>query len=69
MKTFKQFQEQINKPSVSLAAKTMGKLGGGLGLVLQTVRGIVQGKHKKRRIFKKDIKQQKSNTRVQDIGL
>ena len=25
MKTFKQFQEQINKPSVSLAAKTMGK--------------------------------------------
>ena len=69
MKTFIQFQEQINKPSVSLAAKTMGKLGGGLGLVLQTVRGIVQGKHKKRRIFKKDIKQQKSNTSVQDIGL
>ena len=47
-------QEQINKPSVSLASKTMGKLGGGLGLVLQTVRGIVQGKHKKRRIFKKE---------------
>ena len=69
MKTFKQFQEEINKPSVSLAAKTMGKLGGGLGLVLQTVRGIVQGKHKKRSIFKKDIKQQKSNTSVQDIGL
>ena len=69
MKTFKQFQEEINKPSVSLAAKTMGKLGGGLGLVLQTVRGIVQGKHKKRIIFKKDIKQQKSNTSVQDIGL
>ena len=53
MKTFKQFQEEMNTPSVSLAAKAMGKLGGGLGLVLQTVRGIVQGKHKKRRIFKK----------------
>ena len=69
MKTFKQFQEEINKPSVSLAAKTMGKLGGGIGLLLQTVKGIAQGKHKKRRIFKKDIKQQKSNTSVQDIGL
>ena len=54
MKTFKQFQEEINNPSVKLAAKTKGKLGGGLGLVLQTVRGIVQGKHKKRRIFKKE---------------
>ena len=69
MKTFKQFQEQLNKPSEEDAAKVEGKLGGGLGLVLQTVRGIVQGKHKKRRIFKKDIKQQKSNTSVQDIGL
>ena len=69
MKTFKQFQEQLNKPSVSLAAKAMGKLGGGIGLLLQTVKGIAQGKHKKRRIFKKDIKQQKSNTSVQDIGL
>ena len=54
MKTFKQFQEEINKPSVSLAAKAMGKLGSGLGLALQTVKGIVQGKHKKRRIFKKE---------------
>ena len=54
MKTFKQLQEEINKPSVSLAAKTMGKLGGGIGLLLQTVKGIVQGKHKKRRIFKKE---------------
>ena len=69
MKTFKQFQEEMNKPSVSLAAKAMGKLGGGIGLLLQTVKGIAQGKHKKRRIFKKDIKQQKSNTSVQDIGL
>ena len=54
MKTFKQFQEEINKPSVSLAAKAMGKIGSGLGLALQTVKGIVQGKHKKRRIFKKE---------------
>ena len=69
MKTFKQFQEEINNPSVKLAAKAMGKLGGGIGLLLQTVKGIAQGKHKKRRIFKKDIKQQKSNTSVQDIGL
>lgn len=54
MKTFKQFQEQLNKPSVKLAAKAMGKLGGGIGLLLQTVKGIAQGKHKKRRIFKKE---------------
>ena len=61
MKTFKQFQEQINKPSVSLAAKTMGKLGGGIGLLLQTVKGIAQGKHKKRRIFKKEESLSKKN--------
>ena len=66
MKTFKQFNEGLkNKAAVKLA----GGLGGGLGLALQTVRGIVQGKHKKRRIFKKDTKQQKSNTSDQDIGL
>ena len=44
----------MNKHSVSLAAKAMGKLGGGIGLLLQTVKGIAQGKHKKRRIFKKE---------------
>ena len=54
MKTFKQFQEEINNPSVKLAAKAMGKLGGGIGLLLQTVKGIAQGKHKKRRLFKKE---------------
>ena len=53
MKTFKQFQEEINKPSVSLAAKAMGKLGSGLGLALQTVKGIVQGKHKKEEFLRK----------------
>ena len=53
MKTFKQFQEEINKPSISLAAKAMGKLGSGLGLALQTVKGIVQGKHKKRSVYLK----------------
>jgi len=66
MKTFKQFNEGLKNRS---AVKLAGELGAGLGLVLQTVRGIAQGKHKKRRIFKKDIKQQKSNTSVQDIGL
>ena len=54
MKTFKQFQEEMNMPSVSLAANAMGKLGGVIGLLLQTVKGIAQGKHKKRRIFKKE---------------
>ena len=54
MKTFKQFQEEINNPSVKLAAKAMGKLGGGLALGLQALRGILQGKHKKRRIFKSE---------------
>ena len=54
MKTFKQFQEEINKPSIEAAAAAMGKLGGGIGLLLQTVKGIAQGKHKKRRIFKKE---------------
>ena len=54
MKTFKQFQEQLNKPSVEVAAKVAGKLGGGLALGLQALRGILQGKHKKRRIFKKE---------------
>ena len=54
MKTFKQFQEEINKPSVNVAAKVAGKLGGGLALGLTTLKGILQGKHKKRRIFKKE---------------
>ena len=53
MKTFKQFQEEMNKPSVSLAAKAMGKLGGGIGLLLQTVKGIAQGKHKKEESLRK----------------
>ena len=53
MKTFKQFQEEINKPSVNVAAKVVSKLGG-LGLGLLTLKGILQGKHKKRRIFKKE---------------
>ena len=49
MKTFKQFNEESRQ-----IAEAMGKLGGGIGLLLQTVKGIAQGKHKKRRIFKKE---------------
>ena len=51
MKTFKQFNEGLKRRS---ALKLAGELGGGIGLLLQTVKGIVQGKHKKRRIFKKE---------------
>ena len=69
MKTFKQFQEELNKPSVAAAAKVGQLIGAPIALGLNFLKGIAQGKHKKRRIFKKDIKQQKSNTSVQDIGL
>ena len=54
MKTFKQFQEEINNPSVKVAAKVAGNLGGGLALGLKTLYGVLRGKHKKRRIFKKE---------------
>ena len=54
MKTFKQFQEEINKPSIKAAAKVGQVIGGGLALGLTTLRGFLQGKHKKRRIFKKE---------------
>tara|TARA_Y100000114_G_scaffold139500_1_gene143564 strand:+ start:222 stop:389 length:168 start_codon:yes stop_codon:yes gene_type:complete len=54
MKTFKQFQEGLNKPSMSVAAKIGQKLGGGVALGLTALKGVLQGKHKKRRIFKKE---------------
>ena len=57
MKTYKEFiteARELDESKSKLAAKAMGKLGGGIGLLLQTVKGIAQGKHKKRRIFKKE---------------
>ena len=69
MKTFKQFREEINKPSIGAAAKAGQLIAAPIAFGLNFLKGIAQGKHKKRRIFKKDIKQQKSNTSVQDIGL
>ena len=69
MKTFKQFQEELNNPSVQAAAKVGKFIATPIALGLKTLSGVLRGKHKNRRIFKKDIKQQKSNTSVQDIGL
>ena len=54
MKTFKQFQEQLNKPSVAAAAKAGQLIGAPIAFGLNILKGIVQGKHKKRRIFKKE---------------
>ena len=52
MKTFKQFQEQLNKPSVQAAAKLAGTIAAPIAFGLNILKGIAQGKHKKRRIFK-----------------
>ena len=54
MKTFKQFQEEINKPSIGAAAKAGNIIGAPIALGLKTLYGVLKGKHKKRRIFKKE---------------
>ena len=54
MKTFKQFQEQLNKPSVQAAAKAGQLIAAPIAFGLNILKGIAQGKHKKRRIFKKE---------------
>ena len=54
MKTFKQFQEQLNKPSVQAAAKVGQLIAAPVAFGLNVLKGIAQGKHKKRRIFKKE---------------
>ena len=54
MKTFKQFQEEINKPSIGAAAKAGQLIGAPIALGLKTLYGVLRGKHKKRRIFKKE---------------
>lgn len=54
MKTFKQFREEINKPSIGVAAKVGQLIGTPVALGLNFLKGIAQGKHKKRRIFKKE---------------
>ena len=60
MKTFKQFNEGLkNRAAVKLA----GELGGAAALITTAVHGI------RKRFNKKNIKQQKSNTSDQDIGL
>ena len=52
MKTFKQFQEQLNKPSIGAAAKAGQLIGAPIALGLKTLYGVLRGKHKNRRIFK-----------------
>ena len=55
MKTFKQFREQINKPpSIGAAAKVGQLIAAPVAFGLNILKGIAQGKHKKRRIFKKE---------------
>ena len=54
MKTFKQFQEELNNPSVQAAAKVGKFIGAPIALRLKTLYGVLKGKHKKRRIFKKE---------------
>ena len=54
MKTFKQFQEELNKPSVAAAAKAAQFIATPVAFGLNILKGIAQGKHKKRRIFKKE---------------
>ena len=49
MKTFKQFQEEMDKDMVNV----MGGLGAGAALLVKTVSGMLRGQHKNRRIFKK----------------
>ena len=53
MKTFKQFREEINKPpSIGTAAKIGQLVTAPIAFGLNVLKGISQGKHKKRRIFK-----------------
>tara|TARA_Y100000114_G_scaffold51160_1_gene46669 strand:+ start:138 stop:305 length:168 start_codon:yes stop_codon:yes gene_type:complete len=52
MKTFKQFREEINKPSIGTAAKIGQLVTAPIAFGLNVLKGIAQGKHKKRRIFK-----------------
>ena len=54
MKTFKQFQEQLNKPSVEAAAKLAGTIAAPIAFGVNALQGLLRGKHKKRRIFKKE---------------
>ena len=54
MKTFKQFQEELNNPSVVAAAKVGRLIGAPVAFGLNILKGIAKGKHKKRRIFKKE---------------
>ena len=60
MKTFKQFNEGLKRRS---ALKLAGELGGATALITKAVHGI------RKKFNKKDIKQQKSDPSVQDIGL
>ena len=54
MKTFKQFREEINKHSIGAAAKAGQLIAAPIAFGLKFLKGIAQGKHKKRRIFKKE---------------
>jgi hypothetical protein len=54
MKTFKQFQEEMNKPSIGAAAKAGQLIAAPIAFGLNILKGIAQGKHKKRKIFKKE---------------
>ena len=47
MKTFKQFQEEMNKPSISAAAKTGKFIANPIALVLKALYGMLKGKHKR----------------------
>ena len=60
MKTFKQFNEGLKNRS---ALKLAGELGGATALITTAIQGI------RKKFNKKDVKQQKSNTSDQDIGL
>ena len=54
MKTFKQFREEINNPSIGAAAKAGQLIAAPIAFGLNFLKGIAQGKHKKRIIFKKE---------------
>ena len=53
MKTFKQFREEINKPSIGAAAKVGQLIGAPVAFGLNILKGIAQGKHKKRSVYLK----------------
>ncbi len=55
MKTFKQFREEINKPpSIGTAAKIGQLVAAPIAFGVNALQGLLRGKHKKRRIFKKE---------------